>query len=141
MASKWHEKIQEKMMEEIEKQNYHVEKEKIIGFDSDVNRKNQFKIVDIVAEKEDEIVLIEIEDYEKETKTFGNREYGVNYVELGGILLLSWLFSKLNPSKNVKLLLTFRENIESFRKKNIERIISDFKEICKPFEIRCRYMH
>jgi len=45
MASEWHIKIQEKMIEEFEKEKHHVEKEKIIGFDSDVNRKNQFKIV------------------------------------------------------------------------------------------------
>lgn len=141
MASKWHIKIQKEIMEEFKEKGYSVKKERKIGFENKITRKNQFKIVDIVAEKEDEIVLIEIEDYEKETKTLGNREYGVNYVELGGILLLSWLFSKLNPSKNVKLLLIFRENIESFRKKNIERIISDFKEICKPLEIQCRYMH
>lgn len=88
MASEWHIKIQKEMIEEFENEKYHVEKEKIIGFDSNVNRKNQFKIVDIAAEKGDEIVLIEIEDY-KEKK----REYGVKYVELGGILLLAWLVS------------------------------------------------
>lgn len=138
MASKWHKKIQEKMIEEFEKEKYHAEKEKLIGFDSNVNRKNQFKIVDIVAEKEDKIVLIEIEDYEKETKTFGDREYGVNYVELGGILLLAWLFSKLNPDKNVKLLLVFRENIEPFRKENIKRIIGEFQKKCRELTIEIK---
>ena len=135
MASEWHKKIQKEIMEEFE--GYSVKKERKIGFESKITRKTQFKIVDIVAEKGDEIVLIEIEDHKEE-----KREYGVKYVELGGILLLSWLFSKLERNKNKKitLLLIFRENIVHFRRENIEKIISEFKEICTTLEIQCQYM-
>lgn len=48
----------------------------------------------------------------------------VSYVELGGILLLSWLFAQLERNKNKKItqLLVFRKNIVLFRRKNIEKV-------------------
>ena len=125
MASNWHKLTQEKMIQEYKVEGYEVKKERKIGFDSKVTRETQFKQVDIVAEKRNEIILIEIEDLEKK-----ERELGVGYVELGGILFLSYLFAKLNPDKKVILLLIFRDNILNSRKNNINKIKDEFKNIC-----------
>lgn len=138
-GSKWHKDTQRTMMQEYEDKGYIVKKERKIGFDSKVTRETQFKQVDIVAEKDKEIILIEIEDRIYHTKRYGAREYGVGYVEFGGILFLSYLFARLNPDKNVQLLLVFRDNIISFRKKNIESMISEFQKNCKKLTIGIQY--
>ena len=111
-----------------------VKKERKIGFDSKITRKTQFKQVDIVAEKRNEIILIEIEDLEKK-----ERELGVGYVELGGILFLSYLFAKLNRDKNVKLLLVFRDNLVDLRNSNINKIKEEFETISKHLTIEVQY--
>jgi len=140
MASAWHKTTQEKMMAEYKKNGYlGVKKEDEIGFAEKITRKNQFKHVDIVAKKGNEIVLIEIEDIIYHTKKDGDCEYGVKYVELGGILLLSYLFATFNSEKDVKLLLVFKDSIVTFRKNNIERIVSEFRKNHKELQIRTKY--
>ncbi len=134
MASQWHINMQELIIKEFEKMDYNVEDEKRIGFEDNVTYDTQFKQVDIIAEKGNEIILIEIEDLKKR-----ERELGVGYVELGGILFLSYLYMKLNPDKIVKLVLIFRNNIVSSRKENIERIISEFKQVCMMSSIEVQY--
>jgi len=57
----------------------------------------------------------------------------------GGILFLSYLFAKLNPEKDIKLLLVFRDNIVDFRKKNIQNIKDEFIIICKDLGIEIQY--
>ena len=120
MASEWHKTTQERMKNEYIKRGcYPVVKEGRIGFfkfgDKATNN-NKFKHVDILAVKENEIILIEIEDRIYHTKKYGDCEYGVGYVELGGILFLSYLFSKFNPNRKIRLVLVFRKNTALFRK-------------------------
>jgi hypothetical protein len=130
MASKWHKTVQEKMITDYIEKGYSVKKEGKLGFVEKITRENQFKQVDIIAKKGNEIVLVEIEDI-----IIQGREYGVKYVELGGILFLSYLFAKLNPNKDVKLVLVFKNNIVPFRKNNIERMVSEFKKNYKELQI------
>jgi len=68
MASEWHIKIQKEIMEEFKEKGHSVKKERKIGFENKITRKTQLKVVDIVAEKGDEIVLIEIEDYKEKKR-------------------------------------------------------------------------
>jgi hypothetical protein len=136
MASEWHKRTQEKMMEEYESRGYFVKRERKIGFETKITRETQFKQVDIVAEKRKETILIEIEDLKKK-----ERELGVGYVELGGILSLSCLFSELdqNKNKNITLLLVFKNNTILFRKNNIKRIIENIQKKCKELTIEIQY--
>jgi hypothetical protein len=145
MASAWHKNIQERMITEyIEKGYPVVKKEGKIGFfkfGEKITRKNKFKHVDILVVRGNEIILNEIEDRIYHTKKDGDYEYGVNYVELGGILFLSYLFAKSNSDKNIKLLLVFRNKIMFDRKDNIEKIVSEFKKNHKELTILpIRYM-
>lgn len=133
-GSDWHINTQKNIIEEYQQKGYSVNNEKRIGFEEKVTIETQFKQVDIVAEKRNETILIEIEDLKKK-----ERELGVGYVELGGILFLSYIYTRLNPNKNIKLLLVFRNNIESFRKENIERIINEFERVCKIPRIKVQY--
>ena len=139
MASDWHKKIKKNVIREFEKKGFNVKKEKSIGFEEEVTRETRFKQVDVVAEKGNETILIEIEDIVYTTEKYGKAEYGVGYVELGGILSLSHLYSKLNPTKNSILILIFRVNIRPFRKKNIERIIDELKTNFKKLKIEIQY--
>lgn len=139
MTSNWHKTTQEKMILEYKDKEYEVKKERKIGFVSKITRESQFKQVDIVAEKDKEIILIEIEDRIYYTKKYGVREYGIGYVELGGILFLSYFFTKLNPDKNINLLLVFRDNIVDFRNSNIKKIIDEFEKISKPLTIEIQF--
>jgi len=139
MASDWHKNTQEKIIEEYKQKGYSAKKEKKIGFDDKITRKTQFKQVDIIAETEVEVILIEIEDRMYHTKKYGSCDYGVGYVELGGILFLSYLFAKLNRAKNVKLLLVFRDNLADFRNNNINKIKDEFKVICEHLTIEIEY--
>jgi hypothetical protein len=135
-GSDWHINTQKIIMEEHQQKGYSVSSEKRIGFEEKVTIKTQFKQVDIVAEKRNEVILIELEDLEKK-----ERELGVGYVELGGILSLSCLFSELgqNKNKNITLLLVFKNNTIPFRKDNIKRIIENIQKKCKELTIEIQY--
>ncbi len=139
MASVWHKKTQEKIINEFEENGYIVRKEEKIGFSSPTKKETQFKQVDVIAKKQNTITLIEIEDREYKTKK-GPCEYGIGYVELGGILYLTHLFSMLNPTKKVRLLLVFGDKLVDFRKKNIEEMIRLYRQLArKQFEIEIQY--
>lgn len=140
-GSDWHKNTQEKIIEEYKQKGYSAKKEKKIGFDDKITRKTQFKRVDIVAKKDNEIALIEIEDRKYHTKEYGTCDYGVGYVELGGILSLSCLFSELeqNKNKHITLLLVFRDNIISFRRNNIKKIIENIRKNCKKLTIKIQF--
>ncbi len=139
MASDWHKKTQAKIKDEFKKKGYDVSHEKGIGFRGQITRENRFKQVDLLAEKQNETILIEIEDRKYETKKV-RREYGVTYTELGGILLLSNLYSILNPEKKVKLLLVFKETLLDldFRRRNITEIVKRYQELSN-FHVDIQY--
>jgi len=92
MASDWHKDTQEKMIQEYKEEGYKVKKEKKIGFEIKPTRKTQFKQVDIIAKKNNEIILIEIEDRKYHTTEYEICDYGAGYVELGGyfVFILSF---------------------------------------------------
>lgn len=99
MASEWHKNTQKTLMKEWHDKGYETKAEEKIGFEHKITRKTQFKQVDIVAKKDAEIILIEIEDRIYHTKKYGECGSGIGYVELGGNLFLSHFFSELNPNK------------------------------------------
>ena len=90
MATDWHKRIVGAKREELQQKGLRVyDIEKRIGFKWPADSKSQIKQVDILAENENEIIIVEVEDLKKK-----GLEIGVSFVELGGILLLSYVASK-----------------------------------------------
>ena len=124
VGTDWHNRIVEAKKEELRQKGFSVpDGEKRIGFEWPANLESQLKQPDILAENENEVVIVEVEDYQDKKS---QKELGVKFVELGGILLLSFLASK-HTDKMVKLCLIFPKTIEEPRFKKICRIVDEAK--------------
>ena len=103
--------------------------EKRIGFKWPADSKSQIKQVDILAENENEIIIVEVEDLKKK-----GLEIGVSFVELGGILLLSYIASKYTD-KMVELCLIFPKNTGKHRFEKISKIGDEAKSVLMSLQI------
>jgi len=123
-GSEWHKRIVGAKKEELRQKGFSVpDGEKRIGFEWPADLESQIKQPDILAENENEVVIVEVEDYQDKNS---KKEFGVNFVELGGILLLSFLASN-HTDKMVKLCLIFPKTIEEPRFEKICRLVDEAK--------------
>ena len=124
MATDWHNRIVDAKKEELRQKGFSVpDGEKRIGFEWPADLESQLKQPDILAENKNEVVIVEVEDYQDKKS---QKELGVKFVELGGILLLSFIASK-HTDKMVKLYLIFPKTIEEPRFEKIRRIVDEAK--------------
>jgi len=125
-GTEWHNRIVDAKKEELRQKGFSVpDSEKRIGFEWPADLESQLKQPDILAENENEVVIVEVEDYQKSQK-----ELGVIFVELGGIILLSYISAKYiakKTNKKVVLHLIFPKNVEKPRFEKICRIIDEAK--------------
>lgn len=101
----------------------------MIGFTWPATRESQIKKVDILAEKEEEVIIVEIEDIESR-----GLEYGVQFTELGGILLLAYLSVK-SLNKKASLCLVVREDIDETRFYKIKEVVNQSRDSLRPLDI------
>ncbi len=130
MTTDWHKRIVGAKREELRRKSLRIyDSEKMIGFKWPADSESQIKRVDILAENENEIVIVEVED----AKANG-LEIGVPFVELGGILLLTYVASR-HTDKIVELCLIFPKNIEKHRFEKISKIIDEAKSVLTSLQI------
>jgi len=134
-GTKWHKKIVDAKREELRQKGFSVPGgEKRIGFEWPADLESQLKQPDILAENENEVVIVEVEDAPKAN----GMEKGVAFVELGGILLLSYISAKYiakKTNKKVVLHLIFPKNVEKHRFAKIIRIIDEARNVLTSLQI------
>jgi len=126
-GTEWHKKIVDAKRDELRQNGLKVyDGEKMIGFKWPADTESQIRRVDILAESEDKVVIVEVEDAPKPN----GLEEGVAFVELGGIILLSYISAKYiakKTNKEVVLHLIFPKNVEKHRFEKIIRMIDEAK--------------
>lgn len=130
MATDWHKGVVAAKKEELSQKGFNVpNSEKMIGFKWPADKKSQIKQVDILAENENEIVIVEAEDLIK-----NGVQIGVGFTELGGIILSSYIASK-HTKKKVELCLIFPKNTQKDRLEKIKEYLDEAKSILTSLQI------
>ena len=130
MATDWHNRIVNAKKKELRQKGFSVpDGEKMIGFKWPADRKSQLKRPDILAENENEIVIVEVEDRKK-----NGVEVAVDLTELGGIILLSYIAST-HTNKVVELCLTIPKSTEKHRFEKISKIVDEARSVLRSLQI------
>lgn len=139
--TEWHRRIQQEIAQKLEEKGYSIEKrrdgtysEKYIGLYWPGTSQNKFMRVDILAEKEDGIKIVQIEDREVDGIEVG---FG-GFTELGGILLLVAISAK-ETHKKLSVAIVLKPNIRKDRKDKIEEIIDRARKILTFITIETEY--
>lgn len=140
--SPWHRCMKRQIAEELEAESWKIAKkrngsysEKCIGFTWPATNLSMFKCVDILAERSNEVLIIELEDRSSEERG----EQGVQYYELGGILLLCDIAAQQVPHRRFTLRLVFRDSIVAHRQEMIENIVDHARERLSHLTVRIEY--
>lgn len=130
-GTEWHNKMVGVKRDELRRDSLKVyDSEKMIGFKWPADIESQIKKVDVLAESENKVVIVEVEDAPKAN----DLKEGVAFVELGGIQLLSYIASK-HTDKVVELCLILPSNVERHRFEKIRRIVNEAKNALTSLQI------